>query len=144
MFICLYAKDPYEAKHLLLINKRESAGLKHLNDYKSFIKGLIDMDDIYKNIAESNPNNKRKILVVFDNMIVDMLNNKKLNAIVTELFIGGRILNTFLVFITLSYFAVTKDIRLDSIHYFIMKILNKRELQQIADNHLSDNNSLTL
>ena len=71
-------------------------------------------------------------------MISDMLSNKKLNPIVTELFIRGRKLNISLVFITQSYFAVPKNIRLNSTHYFVMKIPNKRELQQIAFNHSSD------
>ena len=80
----------------------------------------------------------RKVLIVFDDMIADMLSNKKLNPIVTELFIRGRKLNISLVFITQSYFAVPKNIRLNSTHYFIMKIPNKQELQQIAFNHSSD------
>ena len=67
-----------------------------------------------------------------------MINNKKLNPIVTELFIRGRKLNIFVFFITQSYFKVPKDVRLNSTHFFIMKILNKRELQQIALNHSSD------
>ena len=67
-----------------------------------------------------------------------MINNKKLNSIVTELFIRGRKLNISLVFITQSYFKVPKDVRLNSTHFFIMKIPNKRELQQIALNHSSD------
>ena len=102
------------------------------------------MDDIYKNIEEYNPNKKQKILIVFDDMIADMLNNKNLNLIVTELFIRGRKLNRsqidvkWIVFITQSYFAVPKNIRLNSAHYFVMKIPNKRELQQIAFNHSSD------
>ena len=96
------------------------------------------MDDIYKNIEGYNPNKKRKILIVFDNMIADMLSNKKLNPIVTELFIRRRNLNISLAFITQSYFAVPKNIRLNSTHYFVMKIPNKRELQQIAFNHSSD------
>ena len=77
-------------------------------------------------------------MIVFDDMIADMLSNKKLNPIVTELFIRGRKLNISLVFITQSYFAVPKNIRLNSTHYFIMKIPNKQELQQIAFNHSSD------
>ena len=96
------------------------------------------MDDIYKNIEEYNPNKKQETLIVFDDMIADMLSNKKLNPIVTELFIRGRKLNISLVFITQSYFAVPKNIRLNSTHYFIMKIPNKQELQQIAFNHSSD------
>ena len=71
-------------------------------------------------------------------MIVDIFSNKKINPIVTELFIRGRKLNLSLVFITQSYFAVPKNIRLNSTHYFIMKIPNKRELQQITFNHSSD------
>ena len=86
------------------------------------------MDDFYKNIEEYNPNKKRKILIVFDDMIADMLSNKKLNPIVTELFIRGRKLNISLVFITQCYFAVPKNVRLNSTHYFIMKIANKQEL----------------
>ena len=83
------------------------------------------MDHIYKNIGEYNPMKKRKILIVFDYMIVDMLNNKKLNSVVTELFIRGRKLNISLVFITQSYFVVPKNIKLHSTHYFIMKISKK-------------------
>ena len=83
------------------------------------------MYDICKNIEEYNPNKKRKILIIFDDMIVDMLSNKRLNLIVTELFIRGRKLNVSLVFIAQSYFAVPKHIRLNSMHYFIMKILKR-------------------
>ena len=96
------------------------------------------MDDIYKNIEEYNSNKKRKILIIFDDMIADMFSNKKLNPIVPELFISGRKLNISLVFITQSYFAVPKNIRLNSTHYFFTKIPNKRELQEIAFNHSSD------
>ena len=78
---------------------------------------------------------KRKILIVFDDMIPDMINNKKLNPAVTKLFIRGRKLNISIVFITQSYFKVPKDVRLNSTHFFIMKIPNKREVQQIALNH---------
>ena len=84
------------------------------------------MDDIYKNIEECNLSKKRKILSFFGDMIPDILRNKKLNPIVTELLIRGRKLNIFLVFITQFYFAVSKKIRLNSTHYFVMKIPNKR------------------
>ena len=94
--IYLYGKDPYKAKYQLLTKKRESTGLKYLNVLKTFIEYSNDMDDIYKNIKEYNPNRKRKILIVFDDMISDMLSNKKLNPIVTELFIRGRKLNILL------------------------------------------------
>ena len=75
--VYLCTKDPYEAKYQFLINKRESTGLKHLNDSKAFIKYSNDMDDIYKNIEEYNPIKKRKILIAFDDTIADMLSNKK-------------------------------------------------------------------
>ena len=93
------------------------------------------MQDVYKNIEDYNPIEKRKILILFDDMIADMINNNKLNPIVMELFIGGRKLNISIVFITQSYFKVPKDVRLNSTHFFIMKIPDKRELQQIALNH---------
>ena len=126
--IYLYAKDPYEAKYQFLIKKREDVGTKHFNDLKAFIEDSNNMVDIYKNIEDYNPDKKRKILIVFYDMIADMLSNKKLNLIITELFIRGRKLNISLVFITQSYFAVPKDIRLNSTHFLIVKIPNKREL----------------
>ena len=136
--IYLYAKDPYEAKYQYLINKRESVGINHFNDPKAFIEYSNDMHDVYKNIDDYNPDKENKILIVFDDMITDMIHNKKLNSIVTELFIRGRKLNISLVFITQSYFKVPKDVRLNTSHFFIAKIPNKRELQQIAINHSSD------
>ena len=96
------------------------------------------MRDDYKNINQYNPGKKRKILIVFDDMIADMINNKKLNSIATELFIRSRKLNISLDFITQSYFKVPKNVRLNSTHFFIMKVWNKRELRQIALNHSSD------
>ena len=136
--ISLYAKDPYEAKYQYLIKKREKVGLDHFDDNKAFIQYSNDMQDFYRNIEVYNLGKKRKILIVFDDMIADMINNKKFNTIVTELFIRGRKLNISIVFITQSYFKVPKDVRLNSAPFFIMKILNKRELQQIALNHSSD------
>ena len=134
--IYLYAED--EAKYQHLINKRESVGINHFKDPKAFIEYSNDMHDVYKNINYYNPNKENKILIVFDDMIADMIQNKKLNSIVTELFIRGRKLNISLVFITQSYFKVPKDVRLNTTHFFITKILSKRELQQIAINHSSD------
>ena len=98
------------------------------------------MQDVYRNIDEYNTDKERKILIGFDDMIADMINNKRLYSIVTDLFIRGRKLNISLVFVTQSYFKVPKDVRLNSTHFFIMKIPNKRELQQIALNHSSDIN----
>ena len=122
----------------MLINKRESTGSQYLNDSKPFIEHLNDMDDIYENIEEYVINKKRKILIVFDYLIADMLSNKKLNPIVTELFVRGRKLNISFVFITQSYFAFPKNIRLISNNYFVMKISNKIDFQQIAFNQSSD------
>ena len=96
------------------------------------------MQDVYKNIEDYNPGKKSKVLIVFDDMIADRINNKKPNSIVTELFIRGKKLNISIVFITQSCFKVPKDVGLNSTHFFIMKIPNKRELQQIALNHSSD------
>ena len=118
--------------------KRESTGLKHFNDPKAFIEDSNDMQDIYKNIQEYNIGKKCKILIVFVDTIADKINDKKLNPVVTESFIRGRKLNISIVFIIQSYFKVQKDVRLNSTHFFIMKIPNKRELQQIALNHSSD------
>ena len=139
--IYLYAKDPYEDKYQILIKKRESVGLKHFIDPKAFIEYSNDMHDVYENINDYNPDKENKISIVFDDMIADMIDNKKLNSIVTELFIRGRKLNISFVFIMQSYFKVPKDVRLNTTHFFIMKIPNKRELQQIAIDHSSNINT---
>ena len=110
-----------------MINKREGGGINHFNDSKAFIEYSNDMCNVYKN--------------VFDDMIADMTHNKKLNSVVTELFLRGRKLTISLVFITQSYFKVLKDVRLNTTHFFISKIPNKRELQQITINHSSDINT---
>ena len=134
----LYARDLSESKYDYLIKNRENAGIKHLNDSKAFIECSNTMDDVYENINDYNPNRRRKILIVFDDMIADIMTNKKFQAILKELFIRCRKINIFLVLITQSYFSVLKDIRLNSTHYFIMKINNKKELQTIAINHSAD------
>ena len=139
--IYLYAKDPYEAKYQYLINKREEIGINHFNDSKAFIDYSNDINDVYENIDDYNPDKENKILIVFDDMISDMIHNKKLKSIVTKLFIRGRKLSISLAFITQSYFKVSKDVRLNTSHFFIAKIQNKRELQQIVINHSSDINT---
>ena len=96
------------------------------------------MHDVYKNINDYNPDKENKILIVFDDMIADIINNKKLNSIVTELFIRARKLNISLALITQSYFKVPNDVRLNTTYFFLMKIPNKREFQKIAINHLLD------
>ena len=126
--IYLYAKDLSEAKYEFLIIKHENAGIKHLNDPKSFIECSNTMDDVYENIDDYNPSRKRKILIAFDDIIANIMSNKKFQAVVKELFIRCRKLNISLVFITQSYFSVPKEVRLNSKHYLIMKINDKREL----------------
>ena len=98
--IYLYAKDPYEDTYQYLINRKERVGINHLNDAKAFIEYSNDMHDVCKNIDSYHPDKENKILIVFVDMIADMINNKKLNSIVTELFIRGRKLNISLIFIT--------------------------------------------
>ena len=136
--IYLFAKDAYEAKYQYLITKREGVYIDHFNDPKAFSEYSSDMHDVYKNINYCNPDKENKILIVFDDMIADMILNKKLNSIVTELFIRGRKLNISLVFITQSNFKVPKDLRLNTTHFFITKIPKERELREIARNHSSD------
>ena len=97
----MYAKDQYEAKHQYLINKREGVGIDHFNDSETFIEHSNNMHDVYRNIGEYNPDKENKISTVFHDTIADMIHNKKLNSIVTELFIRGRKLNISLVSITL-------------------------------------------
>ena len=106
---------------------------KHL-----FLEYSNTMNDVYKNIDNYNPNRKRKILTVFDDMITDVMTNKKFQSIIKDLFIRCRKPNVSLVFITQSYFSVPKVVRLNLTHYLIMKINNKRELQNIAINHSAD------
>ena len=123
----------------LLIKKLESVDIKHLNNSKACIEYKKDMDDIYKNFEEYNPDKKHKILIVFYDMIDHMLNNKKCNPIVTNLFSTGRKLNISTVFVTEIYWPLPKNARLRCCtHFFITKVPNKQELQQIAFYHLSD------
>ena len=119
----------------ILIKKRENAGIKSFNDPSAFIEYPNTMDDIYDNINDYSPKRKRKLLIVFGDMIADIMTNKRFQPIIKELFIRCRKLN---VFITQSYFSVPNEVRLNSTHYLIMKIHNKRELPQIATNHLAD------
>ena len=117
--IYLYAKDPYNAKYQYKINMRQKVVLKRFNDPKAFIEYSNHICDVYKNIDEYNVDKDRKILIVLDDMIADIIKNKNLNLIVTELFIRGRKLNISLAFITQSYFKVPKDFRLNTNHFFI-------------------------
>ena len=131
--IYLYAKDADEKKYQYLINEREQAGIKNLNDPHAFIEYSNDMNDVLENINSYNKNRDKKVLIIFDDMIADIMRSEKFKAIVIELFIKCRKLNTSIVFITQSYFRTPKDARLNSTHYIIMKIGNKKELKCIAE-----------
>ena len=129
--IYLYAKDTDEPKYQYLINIREQAGIKNLNDLHAFIEYSNDMNGVLENI-NYNKNKDKKVLIIFDDMIADIMRSEKFKAIVKELFIRCRKLNISIVFITQSYFRTPKDARLNSTHYILMKISNKKELKSIA------------
>ena len=134
--IYLFVKDPSELKYELLINERENVEIKKLNNPKAFIDYSQAIDDVYDNLEDYNPTKKRRMLIVFDYMIANMESNKKSSLIVTKFFLRARNLNILLFVISQCYFKVSKTIRLNATLYFIMKFPNKRELQQIASNHL--------
>ena len=122
----MYAKDLSEPKYEFLIKRCEDLGIKHLNYSIAFIECFNTIDDVYENVDDYNPNRKRKVLIVFDDMIAGIMTNKKFQASIKELFIRCRKLNISLLFITQSYFSVPNDIRLNSTHYLIMRISNKK------------------
>ena len=134
--IYLHAKDLEEPKYQILINKREQAGIKSLNDPAAFIEYSNSMDDILSNIEDLTV--FEKVLIVFDDMISHVMSDKKAQQILKELFIRCRKLNISLCFLTQSYFSVPKDLRLNCTHYIIFKLNNKREPQNIAINHSAD------
>ena len=136
--IYFYAKDLSEPKYEFLIKKCKNAGTKHLNDPNALVKCSNTMDDVYGDTDNYNPNRKRNILIVFDDIIADIKPNEKFRAMAPELFIRCRKINISLIFITQPYFSVPKDARLNSSHYLIMKISNKRELQNISINDATD------
>ena len=122
-----------------MIEKRENAGIKNYDNPTAFTEYSNTMDDVFSNIDDYNPKRKRKILIVFDDMIADIMANKKFQAVIKELFIRCRKLNISVVFLTHSYFSAPKEVRLNSTHYLIMAIHNKRELRNITINHSADN-----
>ena len=129
----LHAKDIHEPKYEYLINKREQAGIKNLNDPQAFIEYSDDMNDVLDDINNYNKNRDKKVLIVFDDMIADIEYNKNFKRIIKELFYRARKINISIVFITQSYFKALKDARLNSTHYILMKIGNKKELKRIAE-----------
>ena len=131
--IYLYAKDIHEPKYEYLINKREQAGIKNLNDPNAFIEYSDDMNDVPDDINDYNKNRDKKVLIVFDDMTADIEYNKNFKQIIKELFYRARKINVSIVFITQSYFRALKDARLNSTHYILMRIGNKKELKRIAE-----------
>ena len=131
--IYLYTKDIDEKKYQYLINIREQAGIKNLNHAKAFIEYSDDMNDALDNIKNYNKNRHKKVLIAFNDMIVDIMRSEKFKAIVKEIFIRCRQLNVSIVFITQFYFRRPKDARLNSTHYILMKIGSKKELKSIPE-----------
>ena len=131
--IYLYAKDLHEPKYEYLINKREQAGIKNLNDPHAFIEYSDNMNDVLNDINNYNKNRDKKLLIVFDDMIADIEYNKNFKRIIKELFFRARKINVSVVFITQAYFRALKDARLNSTHYILMKINNKKELKRITE-----------
>ena len=131
--IYLYAKDTDEEKYQYLITKREQAGEKNLNDPHAFIEYSSDMNDVLEDINNYNKKRDKKVLTIFDDIIADIMRSEKFKAIVKELFIRCRKLNISIVFLTQSYFRIPKDARLNSTHYILMKMGNKKELKSIAE-----------
>ena len=131
-------KDLEEPKYKLLIDKRERAGINFNNDPTAFIEYSNSMDDTLSNIEDYNKKRKRKVLIIFDDMISHVMLDKKAQQILKDLFIRCRKLNISLCFLTQSYFSVPKDVRLNYTHYILFKLNNKRELQNIAINLSAD------
>ena len=131
--IYLYAKDIHEPKYEYLINKREQTGIKNLNDPHAFIEYSDDMNDVLDDINDYNKNRDKKGLIVFDDMIADIEYNKNFKRIIKELFYRAHKINVSIVFITRSYFRILEDARLNSTHYTLMRIGNKKELKRIAE-----------
>ena len=143
----IYAKDNDEDKYQYLINKKEQAGIKNLNDPHAFIEYSNDMNDVLEDINNCNKKRDKKVLIIFDDMIADIMRSEKFKAIVKELFIRSRKLNISIVFITQSYFRTPKDARLNSTRYILMEIGNKKELKSIVEEnsgHLDFNNFLKI
>ena len=121
-----------------MILKSEDAGIKYLNNPNAFIERSNSMVDIYENINDYNPIRKRKKLIAFDYRIADIMTNKKFQAIIKDLFIRYIKLNISLIFNIQSYFSVPKDARLNTTHFFIMKINNRIEFKNIVTDHSAD------
>ena len=136
--IYLHAKDLEEPKYQLLTNKREKAGINFNNDPNAFIEYSNSMDDILLYIEDYNKKKRRKVLIIFDDMISHVISDRRAQQILKDLFIRCRKLNISLCFLSQSYFSVPKDVKLNCTHYILFKLNNKGELRNIAINHSAD------
>ena len=127
----LYAKDLSESRYELLIKKRKDAETKHLSDLNAFIECPNTMDDVYKNVNDYNPNRKRKILIVFDDMFANIMTNKKCQAIIKEIFIRCRKLNISILFLKQFSLSVPKYLKLNSTTFLIMSISKKENCTRL-------------
>ena len=121
----------------MLIDKKEKEGINFNNDRNAFIEYSNSMDDILSNIEDYNKKRRRKVLIIFDDMISHVMSDKKTQQILKDLFIRCKKLNISLCFLTQSYFSVPKDVRLSCTHHILFKLNNKRELQNITINRSS-------
>ena len=126
-----YPKDLYEAKYQYVIKIREKVGRDHHNDSRAYIEYSNDMRDVYENINYYNPDKENKILIVFGDMIADMIHNKNLDSKVTELFIRGGKLNISHVFIAQSSFKVPEDLRLNTTYFLLTKFQIEENLGKL-------------
>ena len=136
--IYLNAADLEEPKYQYLIKKREDAGIKNLNDPSAFIEYSNNIDDIFDDINDYDPKRKKNVWIIFDDMISLVIKDKKAQHVLQDLFTRSRKLNISLVFISPSYFSVPKLVRFNCTHYLIIKIYNRKELQQIAIDNSAD------
>ena len=128
--IYLYVKEPYESKCQLLINGREKVVIKTLKNSKEFTDYSQTIDYVYKNLEDHNPTKKRKVLIVFDDIIVGMESNKKIKPYSHGIVFKRKKAHYFAYFYITILFKSPKTIRLNATHYFFMKIPNKKELRQ--------------
>lgn len=130
----LYVKDSHEPKYQYLIDKRQKVDQKYVDDPSAFIEYNSDINSIYQDFDQYNPDKTRKIVIVFDNMIA----KKTLPSQVTELSIRCCNMNIYLAFLRQSYFKIPKDIQINCTHYCLMKIGNRTEIRAISDRHTKD------
>lgn len=121
--IYLFARDLNEHKYELLINTRKKAGISHYNDENAFIESFDSMDYVFFNIDDFNIGRKRKVVIIFDDMIPDIVTNKNYQQVIKELFIRSRKINISLIFLSQSFFSIPKNVRLNSRQFYFLKLI---------------------